>query len=107
MRWMETIRLQVGDGNRNKLEQTLAEIVQGACEGNMIEMKRYRHATVKNDWMILLRWESDGAEPQGSRTGRCLAHLLKSSALVSHSVWVEEEKRADAGKEDEDDRVRV
>jgi len=95
MRWMETIRLQIADGNRNKLEQTLAEIVQDACEGNVIEMKRYRHATVKSDWMILLRWESDGVEPQGSQTGRCLAHLLKSSALVSHSVWVEEWESVD------------
>lgn len=90
MRWAETIRLRVAEGNQNKLEQTMAEIIQGACEGNVIEMKRYRHATVKSDWMVLLRWESDDAEPHGSQEGRCLAHLLKSSALVSHSVWVEE-----------------
>jgi hypothetical protein len=29
-------------------------------------------------------------EPQGSATGLCLIHVLKTFGLTSHSVWVEQ-----------------
>jgi hypothetical protein len=88
---METIRLRVAGGDCRELEETLQRIAEDTMDGKVAEIKLYQHATVRSDGMIVIKWESGNVELQGSDAGRCITHLLKSSVLASHAVWVEKE----------------
>ena len=91
MKWMEVIRLRIAEKNPELVEPEIVKLItEVGYNGNMKDIKLYRHAVVDNDLNVNLHWESGNAEPQGSATGLCLVHVLKEYGLVSHSVWVEE-----------------
>lgn len=91
MKWLEVIRLRIAENSPELVEQEIVKLItEVGYNGNMKDVKLYRHAVVDNDLNVNLHWESGSAEPQGSATGLCLVHVLKAYGLVSHSVWVEE-----------------
>lgn len=91
MKWMEVIRLRIAENTPHLVEQKIMKLItEVGYNGNIKDIKLYRHAAVANDLNVNLHWESGNVEPQGSTTGLCLVHVLKDYGLVSHSVWVEE-----------------
>lgn len=90
MKWMEVIKLRATEKKPELVEQMLMELITefGKTSG-MKDMKMYRNALLENDACILIYWASGKAEPQGSATGLCIAHILKEFGMVSHSIWVE------------------
>ena len=89
---MEVIKLRTAEKNLDFVEQTLTNlIIEFGNTGGMKDIKMYRNALLGNDALIYIHWASGRAEPQGSATGLCIAHILKEFGLVSHSVWIEAE----------------
>lgn len=91
MKWMETIKITIARSRHAVLEEQLAEIMANLnAEQNGEVIKLYQNLQ-DGDMCIHLNWSHGKAEPQGSRTGLCLAHLLKDFGLTSHSVWIEKD----------------
>ena len=91
MKWMETIRITIAENAHEALQKQLTEIMANLnAEQNGEVVKIYRNLQ-DGDMCIHLNWSNGKAEPRGSRTGLCLAHLLKDFGLTSHSVWIEKD----------------
>jgi hypothetical protein len=58
----------------------------------LVEIKIYRHAALETDLSVLLHWESERPEQNGSSLGLRLAQALKDFGLIDHSIWIEQEK---------------
>jgi hypothetical protein len=92
MKWMEVIELRTAETNPEIVQQTITTlIVEFGRTGSRKDIKMYRDALLENVASIHVHWSSGRAEPQGSATGLCMAHILKEFGLVSHSVWIEAE----------------
>lgn len=92
MKWMETIRITIAENAHEALQKQLTEIMANLnAEQNGEVVKIYRNLQ-DGDMCIHLNWRNGEAELQGSRTGLCLAHLLKEFGLISHSVWIEKDE---------------
>jgi hypothetical protein len=92
MKWMEVIKLQVAEKNQEYVEQKIMKILNEiGGSGIKKELRIYHNALVNSDLCVQLHWESQKAEFHGSATGLCMVHVFKELALVSHSVWIEEE----------------
>jgi hypothetical protein len=90
MKWMEVIKLRIAENDPELVENKIVSIITDVNNnGNMNEIRLYRHAMLDNDVSIHLYWESEKVESQGSATGLCLLHVLKEYGLISHSVWVD------------------
>jgi len=91
MKWMEIIKLQVADSDRESVKHQLSELISNVDHnGGLCDVKVYHNALVNSDLSINLCWKSGKVEPQGSATGLCLIHVLKTFGLTSHSVWIEQ-----------------
>jgi hypothetical protein len=91
MEWMEVIKLRIAEKTPELVEQEIEELIKElGNNGNMKDIRLYHNAVVNNDLSVHLYWQSGKAEPQGSATGLCLAHVLREFGLISHSVWLGE-----------------
>jgi len=92
MKWIEIIRISMAENSRVSLEKQISSIKSKLnTEENIEEVKFYRNL-LDGDLSIHLCWNNGKAEPMGSKTGLCLAHLLKEFGITSHSSWVEKEE---------------
>ncbi len=86
MKWMEFIKVQVAKSDIDaKLEDLIAD--HKSCQG-LLKARVFRHALV-GDCSILLTWNTDNPEVQGSTMGQYIKNALKQYGLVDHSVWIE------------------
>jgi hypothetical protein len=91
MEWMEVIKLRIAEKTPELVEQEIEKLIKElGNNGNMKDIRLYHNAVVNNDLSVHLYWQSGKAEPQGSATGLCLAHVLREFGLISHSVWLGE-----------------
>lgn len=91
MKWLEIVKLQVAEIDMESVKHQLLELMSKVdYNGGLCDVKVYHNALVDNDLSIHLYWKSGKVEPQGSATGLCLIHLLKTFGLTSHSVWIEQ-----------------
>ncbi|MGZ3579227.1 MAG: hypothetical protein ACXU9G_09195 [Syntrophales bacterium] len=89
MEWIEVIRISSAENRQAMLEDKITSMMKqlNAKEPNHC-IKLYRSLS-DEDMSIYLYWNKGNPEHQGSKTGRCLAHLLKEFGFISHSAWVE------------------
>ena len=93
MKWIEIITLRSAGGTRDSIEQKIPRSVAEVDQSkNLVSVQVYRHATVDTDLSVHLLFECVRPEVQSSALGQRLASALKAFGLVSHSLWVEEER---------------
>ncbi|MEN6466442.1 MAG: hypothetical protein ABFD62_14815 [Syntrophaceae bacterium] len=98
MKWIEVIKISAAENRRTALENKIRSVMWNLkTEGNPQMVKLYRNLP-DGDLSIHLFWDEGKAEPWGSKTGLCLARLLKQYGLISHSVWVENKSEEAFGK---------
>jgi len=91
MKWIEIIKLQVADSDRESVKHELSKLISKIDhKGGLYNVKAYYNALVSSDLIINLYWEDGKVEPQGSATGLGLIYVLKTFGLTSHSVWIEQ-----------------
>jgi len=91
MKWVEIIKLQVAEIDRESVKHQLPELMSKVDHnGGLYDVKVYHNALVNSDLSVNLYWKSGKVEPQGSAAGLCLIHVLKTFGLTSHSVWIEQ-----------------
>jgi len=88
MKWIEWIKVQTA----NLAETTLyyirdltKEIVETP---GLVSIEVYMDSVISGNIALLLLWEVDKPQPQGSMIGLQLAGELKKVGLVAHSVWI-------------------
>jgi hypothetical protein len=91
MKWLEVIKLRSA-GKDSRLLKELLMSIEKISQSGLIEIKIYRHATLESDLSVLLHWESEGPELNGSGLGLRLAQALKDFGLIDHSIWIEQER---------------
>lgn len=91
MKWLEVIKLRAVGNNEGLLNGFLQGVAKLDYKG-LAEMKTYRHAALETDLSMLLHWESERPDQNGSPLGLRLAQALKDFGLIDHSIWIEEEK---------------
>ena len=88
MKWIECIKVQAaGDQGQTatpKLLELIAEIKQ--CP-RLLEADVYDRASAYGDFAVLLIWDTEQPQNEGSREGLHLKQLLNHFGLVNHSVW--------------------
>ena len=93
MKWIEIINLRSAGATRDSIEQKIPRSVAEVDQSkNLVSVQVYRHATVDTDLSVHLLFECVRPEVQPSALGQRLASALKAFGLVSHSLWVEEER---------------
>lgn len=91
MKWLEIIKLRSAGTGEGMLENFLRSLVKFGQNGELVEIKTYRHAALQNDLSVHLHWESGRPEQNGTNLGLRLAQTFKEFGLVDHSIWIEEE----------------
>ncbi len=93
MKWIEIITLRSADmGKGSTVDQVSRLAAEGKGSDNRERIKIYRHAVLNTDISIHLLHKSRPMEPRPSPLGQQLAAALKEFGLVSHNVWIEEQK---------------
>lgn len=89
MKWVEVIKISAAENRREALENQIKPLLEKLNqEENAAAVKLYGNI-LDGDLSVNLFWDNGEVQPWGSKTGLCLAHLLKEFGLISHSVWVE------------------
>jgi hypothetical protein len=93
MKCIEIINLRSAGDPRESIEQKIpGSTVEVDQSKDLVSIQVYRHATLDTDLSVHLLFESSKQEMQPSALGQRLASALKDFGLVSHSMWVEQEK---------------
>ena len=87
MKTLEIIHLRFA----GETPQNLVEIIREAIgsEGELIDIRFYRHTKLDNDLAVHLTRETSKGESGPSQVGVGVAALLKDYGMVAHSVWTE------------------
>lgn len=90
MKWMEFIKVQTTDADtEEKLRTLISE--HGHCHG--LQHAKVFHNAYVDDCSILLVWDTEVYEMQGSSIGQYLKSSLKQYGLVDYSIWIEKGKK--------------
>jgi hypothetical protein len=91
MKWIEIITLRSNRDDLLVLDfESLIDVKENYPDGKLEKMEVYRRCTLDTDLSVHLRWNSERANPEGSRVALHLMELLKENGLLNHSIWVEE-----------------
>lgn len=94
MKWVEIIALRSrGDIQDSIIDELLKPAAESDVRAGLMSMKVYRNAWVNADVSVHLHWKSARAEPAASALGLRLVQVFKEFGLVSHSAWVENDRR--------------
>lgn len=93
MRALEVVHLRMAVAGAPDLVGVIRESVGSPPES--MEIRIYRHASVRSDLVVHLRREIGDGQASASDVGTRLAALLREHGMVEHSVWVEARGRAD------------
>lgn len=72
-------------------EQFFADIRACVDARKSASIMIYRNSLVENDWSIHLRWRTGRQRPGKTELGIKLANIVRSMALVEHTIWVAED----------------
>jgi len=91
MKWIEIIMLRSAGDDLAVLDiKSLVAIKNNDQTGKLEKIEVYRRCKLDTDLSVHLRWNSERANPEGSRVALHLMELLKENGLLNHSIWVEE-----------------
>lgn len=92
MKWSEIIRLRTANDQKQDFAGRLRQFMRKSDyrTHGLLDVKFYRHASVKGDFTIQLFWDTDQPQQLGSLVGLSFSQALKKSGMVSHSVWITE-----------------
>ncbi|MEN6466438.1 MAG: hypothetical protein ABFD62_14795 [Syntrophaceae bacterium] len=91
MKWIEVIKISIAENRRAALEHQIKSVIASLNNEERAETLKLYYNLLDGDLCIHLCWDNGDPESRGSKTGLCLAHLLREFGLISHSVWVEQE----------------
>ncbi len=90
MKWLEIIELRSADGNGEKLEPMLNNLINDLDKETKKQgIIAYSRVMIDNNFSIHLTHDTIKVDSSGSQLGLCIASSLKEFGLVNHSVWVE------------------
>ena len=82
MKWLEVIKLQA--------TADCSTLLDAVVQSGLTNMKAYRHAVLKDDFCVILYWDSEQVEKNGSMPGLRLVQSLREFGLIDHSIWIGE-----------------
>jgi heme-degrading monooxygenase HmoA len=89
MKWSEFIKVQVAGGQGQTAIPALVELTAELKQSSgLVEANVYDRAEDYGDVAILLLWDTDQPQQDGSMEGLQLKQVLKTFGLVNHSVWI-------------------
>lgn len=92
MHWVEIINARMADISACRELQHMFLDLQEQLDGEMhyqVRLVVYRNDLVENDLSMHLHWTTAHRPTGKSELGIKLAELLRTLALVDHTVWVE------------------
>ena len=93
MKWMEFIKVQTAGTQEQTATPELLEFVKGLTKTfGLVEAGVYDQASAYGDFAVLLLWDTDQPQQEGSMEGLNLKQILKTFGLVNHSVWTVREQ---------------
>ena len=94
MKILEIIHLRAVHRKRESLIEELYSLVNKVGHGNgPARMELYCHAKVDNDLSVHLVFENEGQDPRASDLAQRLASAFREFGPVSHSIWLEPERK--------------
>lgn len=94
MKFLEIIKFRTTRTDREYIKsQLLNHMVRHEESNSEISVKIYTRDLIDSDFLIQLQYDSDTSGNSGSQLGLCLASALKEFGIVSHSVWIEIQKK--------------
>ena len=84
MKWLEVIKLQA--------TTDCSTLLTAVIQSGLTNIKAYRHAVLKDDFCVILCWDSEQVEKNGSIHGLRLVQALREYGLIDHSIWIGEWK---------------
>lgn len=89
MKWIEFIKVQAaGTQGQTAIPELLELTAELKKSPGLVEADVYDRASVYSDFAVLLLWDTDQPQQEGSMEGLNLKQILKKFGLVNHSVWV-------------------
>jgi hypothetical protein len=88
MKWMEFIKLQASDISGDPMQRITVLPREITATPGLLSAEVYTHAAVTGDIALLLVWETEQPQYQGSLIGFQLAEELKKFGLIAHAVWI-------------------
>ncbi len=90
MKWLEIIEFRSADGNGEKLEPMLNNLINEVDKETKKQgIIAYSRVMIDNNFSIHLTHDTIKVDSSGSQLGLCIVSSLKEFGLVNHSVWVE------------------
>lgn len=89
MKWIEWIQLRsAGLAGATPEPITGLKAVSDDVPG-LMSVEIFSRVRVDSEIAILLRWETEAPQTEGSLLGLQLSRELKRSGWVSHAIWIE------------------
>ena len=86
MKWIEIIRVQAAGTQE---QATLLEFTADLKKiPGLVEVDVYDQASAYGDFAVLLQWDTEQPQQEGSMEGLNLKQILKTFGLVNHTVWI-------------------
>ncbi|KPK21792.1 MAG: hypothetical protein AMK69_20985 [Nitrospira bacterium SG8_3] len=92
MEWVEFIKLQAPEAQEEEVTQeigNLSELLRKTA--GLVEFGVFGHASIHGDFAILLSWDTDHPQIEGSSVALSLTEALKKFGLVDYSAWIRRE----------------
>jgi hypothetical protein len=89
MEWVEFIKLQAPEAQEEEVTQeigNLSELLRKTT--GLLEVDVFSHASIHGDFAILLSWDTDQTQIEGSSVALSLTEALKKFGLVDYSAWI-------------------
>ena len=88
MKWMEFMKVQTAGTQGQTAMPRLLELTANLKKTpGLLESGVYNQASGYGDFAVLLLWDTDQPQQEGSMEGLNLQQILKQFGLVNHSVW--------------------
>lgn len=90
MKWLEIIKVQgAKTGYQNADTDLLEQLAHSTTSNGLENAQVYAHASVADDLVITLKWDTDPPDATGSTMALNIIREFKRHGLVDHSVWIE------------------
>ena len=92
MKWMEFIKVRTPWAEESEQGAEVLKRMAALLESPGLKVAEpYTHAIIPGDLCLILSWETDQPQPEGSELGLRMVKELKRSGLVDYSVWIKNE----------------
>ena len=89
MEWVEFIKLQAPEAQEEEVTEEigdLSELIRKTA--GLVEFGVFGHASIHGDFAILLSWDTEQPQIEGSSVALSLTEALKKFGLVDYSAWI-------------------